>query len=92
MKRFALLVAIALVGSTSGCCMPWYGGYGMGGSPYGAGYPAGGGCYGGACGGYPGAYYGTPGMTAAAAPYGTYTAAAPYYPQTATLPLNYVAN
>jgi len=78
MKRFALMMACALMLAGSGCCGfggP-FGGYGGG---YGAGYGpsyGGGGCPGGACGAFPGAYNG--GYTGTAmTPYGGQTAFAP---------------
>lgn len=96
MKRFSLLVALALFVTSSGCCLfhPWGGGYGCGYGGYGAGYGAtyqgygAGNCPGGNCGTMPGAYLGAPASTAMY-PYGTPIAGAPIYSSTAALPLNY---
>ncbi len=60
MKRFAVvMLAVVSLSVFSGCCKPWYGGYG-------------GGCPGGACGYGPGAYAPPGGYAPQGAYYGSY--------------------
>lgn len=83
-----LLVCLALVIPSAGCCWSHGMGYGAG---YGGGGCPGGGCPGGACGSpygyapqYQGAYYGGTTTTAGVAPYSPY-AYGPIYPTTAAI-------